>query len=546
MKREEIKLSKYIDQLNAEKMPQEHRRPSETEEFDKLTETVKKVRALRDPAMPGEEFTERLFASLGGETMKHTKKSGSKFIKRTAITLTAAAAAAVVVLTVPNITLPGGETNIVYAMEQALSEIKAYHGVLEVIETNELGETMIQARKEVWADKDGYYYIKDMEGNFAGLITVNNGEKEWQIRPEEEKVYIYSAFPDPYRFTFELGSELEDVKKAHSIKEIGEETLLGRKTTILEITPEGGEPYHLWIDNETDLPLQKQTSMQNAIQYKVKYSEIEYLDNIPTDLLAYELPLGYEEVNKNQEQVVTTLDEARSIVGFTPKLSKDFKEEYALKKITVLTDIKAVRVYYGTSDPRKAVVVQQQQAKDKFQPSSAANLGSVNQIPAEILYNYEGVTGTNSIRWQEEGMEYTLYGTDSIEVVADFATGITDGDVLIPTEKENEEKKPEIEVPFDLEVEESDQKNADAGHSPWKLDPVFVTQVFASLLLSPEGITGDYPIAYEDIHILENNGIQAVAEITSENTVAKYVYLERLIRQDETGIWTVVGYDPAN
>lgn len=103
--------------------------------------------------------------------------------------------------------------------------------------------------------------------------------------------------------------------------------------------------------------------------------------------------------------------------------------------------------------------------------------------------------------------------------------------------------KPQIEVDIDLEAEENAQKSVDEGHSPWKLDPVFVTQVFASLLLSPEGIVGDYPIPYEAITITENNGIEATAVINDDKSVARTVYLKRLVRQDESGIWTVIGYD---
>ena len=56
---------------------------------------------------------------------------------------------------------------------------------------------------------------------------------------------------------------------------------------------------------------------------------------------------------------------------------------------------------------------------------------------------------------------------------------------------------------------------------------------------------GDYPIAYENIEIISNNGIDAIAEIKDKKSIAKYVYLKRLIRPDDTGIWTVIGYDPA-
>ena len=106
--------------------------------------------------------------------------------------------------------------------------------------------------------------------------------------------------------------------------------------------------------------------------------------------------------------------------------------------------------------------------------------------------------------------------------------------------------KPQVEVPVDLEAEEGDQKNADAGHSPWKLDPAFVAQVFVSLKISPEGIQGEYPIKYEELKIVQNTGKEAVIDVSGSNTPIKRVYLKRLVRQDNTGIWTVVGYDPIN
>jgi hypothetical protein len=96
-----------------------------------------------------------------------------------------------------------------------------------------------------------------------------------------------------------------------------------------------------------------------------------------------------------------------------------------------------------------------------------------------------------------------------------------------------------------MAIEEADQKNVDRGSSPWKLDPVFVAQVFVSLQISPEGIVGDYPIAYEDFSVEENTGAEAVVTVAGEETPIRRVYLERLVRQDSTGIWTVVGYDPA-
>jgi hypothetical protein len=127
-----------------------------------------------------------------------------------------------------------------------------------------------------------------------------------------------------------------------------------------------------------------------------------------------------------------------------------------------------------------------------------------------------------------------------------FAESLTDGPVVIPKGDEKISDKPQIEVPVDWEIEENEQKSVDAGHSPWKLDPVYVAQVFASLKISPEGIQGDYPVPYEDIKVIKNNGVDAVVEISTAEATVRRVYLKRLMRQDSTGIWTVVGYDPVS
>ena len=60
-----------------------------------------------------------------------------------------------------------------------------------------------------------------------------------------------------------------------------------------------------------------------------------------------------------------------------------------------------------------------------------------------------------------------------------------------------------------------------------------------------QDIQGDYPIKYEELKVVQNNGKEAVVEVIGTKTPIRKVYLKRLIRQDSTGIWTVVGYDPA-
>jgi outer membrane lipoprotein-sorting protein len=546
------KLSEYIDQLNKEVMPKEHRSSMGEEEYTGLTDTVRRVKGLKEPVMPDNGFEERLVSSVrksmtGQQILRGSRRSGKVhpgYFKRTWITVAAAAAAVTLIFTVPELPLPWNHGSIVQAMEQAIKEVKAYHGILEVVETNELGETMTQSRREVWADSRGDYRLTELEGYQKDMITVNNGEHQWQLRPEEGKAFLFPAFPDPYRFSFELGKEVEDATNAQSVKEIGEDMIAGREAVILEVTPDGGDPYRLWIDKETDLPLQRQSAMQNAIQIKVTYTQIEFLDSIPEELLTYRLPQGYEEVEKDPEQVMSSIEEAESIAGFLPSLPEEIPGGYSLVQISYLPSSESIKLTYKNAG--NIVVIHESTSAPEFNADPSAMIGAVNGITAEIMTHYQGQADTNSIRWQQQGMEYTVFGNIPTEELSVFAGNIAGGEVTLPNPSKETVRKPAIEVPYDLTVEENEQKSVDAGHSPWKLDPAFVAQVFANILISPEGIVGDYKIPYEAVKITSNNGTDAVAEIDSKDSIASYVYLRRLVRQDDTGIWTVVGYDPVN
>jgi hypothetical protein len=152
------------------------------------------------------------------------------------------------------------------------------------------------------------------------------------------------------------------------------------------------------------------------------------------------------------------------------------------------------------------------------------------------------VTDITSIRWQQNAFEYAVIGNASFEELSAFVKGLAGADITVP-EVSMPGSKPQVEVATDLERERNDQKSADAGSSPWKLDPAYVAQVFISLKLSPEGIKGEYPVRYEDIKVVRNDCKEAVLEVNSNKTGIRTVYLKKLIRQDSTGIWTVTGYD---
>ncbi|NLP12891.1 MAG: hypothetical protein GX383_00050 [Clostridium sp.] len=556
MANDEKRLSDYINRLNEEKKPKAHENSTESSEMEELMKTVRKVRSLKEPTLPGMDYPGKLAENVAKQL---SAKPAVKNKKWTWIAATAAVAAVVTLVLTLNFVLHLGRIDIVYAMEQAFQEVRAYHGIIEIIEKNAEGKETTQAIREVWADKEGHYYVKELYGSQTGLITVNNGEKKWQQRPDEKQVFVFPAFPDPYQFTFELGNEIDDVKNAAEVKTIGEGSVSNREAAVLEVTPKGGEPYRIWIDKETKLPLKRESAMLNSIQYTVTYMSIEYCDVLPKELLAYGIPEGFEEIDKNPEQLVTNIEEVEGITGFAPKIPKGIPQGYRIDSIAVANGMKTVKLNYTSLDKRNRVIILQGKEEGELNPVSTAVLGTVNgniaeiQSPVQGDYGilagggvYSGITDISSIRWQEGGFEFAVVGNVSLENLALFAESLTDGPVVIPKGDEKISDKPQIEVPVDWEIEENEQKSVDAGHSPWKLDPVYVAQVFASLKISPEGIQGDYPVPYEDIKVIKNNGVDAVVEISTAEATVRRVYLKRLMRQDSTGIWTVVGYDPVS
>lgn len=547
----EKKLSSYIDSLNKEKKPSEHESADETPEMAELFETVRLVRSLKEANMPKNNYDKELADNINKQLLK--EKASRKPKRRWYYGMASAAAIALIVAL--NTVGPFGKNNMVYAMEQAFKGVKAYHGVLEVVATNAAGESTTQSKVEVWADKEGRYYVKGLEGTQKDLITANDGQKKWQVQPLEKEVDLFSAFPDPYSFTFELGKEINDVKSAVKTKVVGDDTIAGRAAVVMEVTPQGGSTYKIWIDKETKMPLQKQSAMEYSHQYKVRYTNIDFADTVPKELLVYSVPKGFKEINTNPEQVVGNIEEAKGISGFAPRIPQNASSTFAQGSITLINSAKVIKINYTSKDNKKKVSVLQKKASDEFKPSSMAILGKVNNSTAEVqapVQNeagvlqgggvYAGVTGITSVRWQQEGFEYAVVGNTSLEELTLFIKGLTDGAVEL-SPKEQSPYRPQVEVSVDLKAEEGDQKNVDAGHSPWKLDPAFVTQVFVSLKISPEGIKGDYPVKDKEIKVIQNTGIDAVAEVNSSKTQIRKVYLKKLVRQDNTGIWTVVGYD---
>lgn len=506
-------LSDYIDALNNER-EHEIEVAENSPELERLIETVYQVRTLREPGLPDEDYPKRLAWVVADELQKgkdkdfgKQAKARSKSIIKTILPVTAAACLLVFLLVY---TLGAFKQDLVYAMEKAVAKLNSYHGLLEIRTRNAAGEEWLSHRVELWYAGDKYAIKQD-----DGSLTVNNGQKKWQINHEDRTVILLPLLPDPTKSTFDLRDEARQAKQyPYTVTET--EMIAGRETVKLVISPPGGEEYYLWVDRETNLPIQLQTAMQKALQTTYTFISFEPNIEIPYEIFAYQVPEGYTEVEEGSGQLVATIEEAVAISGFTPLLPKQTPYRILAFQDRIVLD-------YGETTIVESI------AAGEFKLEPNAYLGSAAGGPLEIWYE--------RLRWRQNGLEIQIEGEKRLELAGEITE-----DLSIPDANQDLASHAIINVPVDMEIVEANQKQVDSGSSPWQLDPLQVALTFVNLEVTPEGIQGEPQIDMPAFELVSNNSVEAIVYV-KEGPIER-VYLKRLIRQDESGIWTVVGYDP--
>jgi len=499
----EERISEYIDSLINEKKP-ETSEAFEDRDFGKLMDTVRLVRTLREPELPDEGYPERL-AQAVSEKIKQRKLSG---FKRVFSPIRIAAACLMIIALVSSLGLLNRD--VVYAMERAVSKLANYHGIMEMRMKNAMGEEWLVRRVELWSEGDKYHIKQD-----DGTLIINNGEKKWQVSQKEKQVAILPILPDTTLRSIDLRDEAKRAKQyPHTV--VGKELIAGRQATKLAISPPGGAEYYLWVDAETNLPVQLQTAMQNALQTTYTFVSFEPNVEIEPGIFFYQVPEGYQVVENNPGQLAATIEEAVLIAGFVPLLP-----ETAPNRILAFSD-KIILDYSDT-------IIMETPARGEFELAAGAALGSTAEGPLEI-YN-------DRLRWREKGIEIQVEGEQRNELASQIAAELN-----FPETDQDLSSRAEVSVPVDMEIVEANQKQVDRGSSPWQLDPLQVSLTFANLIVTPEGIQGEPQIPMTAFSLAENNFEEAIVDV-AEGPIER-LYLKRLIRADETGIWTVVGYDP--
>lgn len=489
----EQELDHFIDALNLERQPND----SKDQDVAELQALTRKIKNLRPVPEPREEFSRELYQKI-----QKRSKPGKRFLPWSALVAS--------ILVIVFLISPWSHTNkdLVLAMEQTVKQLQGYHGILEKVSTNAAGESQIIQRIEIWSEGNKYATRSE-----EGIVTVNNGERRWKSEPKSKEITLLPIYLDPH--DFDLQKEATKAQK-YPHKIVGQDSITGRTATRIEIAPPGGLPYFLWIDPETHMPVQLQTAMQKSLQTTYTFVTLETNVKIPDTTFSYNPPEGYRLVDQNPDKPVNTLAEAIAVSGLTPlELSEKPQRIFASPN----------RIVFDCED----TILIESKVATPFVISPLATLGQTAEGPLEVL--------PDNLRWQQNGLEIQVQGQRSEELARQLVNNlvIPQGNQVLPDQTS-------VKVETDMDVVKRNQQQVDAGSSPWQLDPMQVAFTFAVLQISPGGINGDPPIDFNSLKVTTNTGTEAMIQI-SEGPV-KTVYVKRLIRQDQSGIWTVVGYDP--
>jgi hypothetical protein len=166
--------------------------------------------------------------------------------------------------------------------------------------------------------------------------------------------------------------------------------------------------------------------------------------------------------------------------------------------------------------------------------------------------------------WRQQGIDLEVDGSPMDQMVA-LARQIAP-DLTLPDSTTDLVGQARVKVPADLNSAAAEQVQADSGKFPWAggVDPMYISFIFVNEQVCPPGtfsvpktpddaaqppgagsvksLFGQPKIPDTSFEQVANNGVEAVVAVADGQI--RQVYLKRLVRQDETGVWSVVGYDP--
>jgi len=308
---------------------------------------------------------------------------------------------------------------IVAKMRKVEASTEDVHAVLEF---NVQGQGMDQELVvEVWEKKPNKIRAKVLEaGNseFAGIISVSDGNQVWMYNPSQNKVIVGQEPDGPTspRQTIQFMEEMiQRMLDTSEVDLVGEEQVVGVATYKLEFTPkeEGdgeailpvGSKATLWVDQERWVVLQAHFVGDIFGEGWMRVRSFELNTGISDDRFQFEIPEGAQVTDVEDMQPISlTLDEARDQADFTLLVPTYLPEGATL--IDVFTVDGAFVLYYDHA-VTSFTVMQGLSPEVGEAPSGQTTEVTVRGQAASLIT--DGL-GNSFLTWTEDGVTITIAG----------------------------------------------------------------------------------------------------------------------------------------
>lgn len=304
-------IDQFIDDLLQEKKPAIYHSEAIEPELEKFFETVRAVKRLRTKKKSSSFFKTRWFKSL----------------------LTIAAALALVLGL--EILPPAGlnEENIVHAVVKAYDELQSYRGIAEIRSEQKNGEVDFLETIQIQYQKPFRYSAVHLYNGYE-MHYLSDGRTLAVIEPGE--VTLDYLFPEKELWRYHIGTAIWELEEAAEVKILGQETLFGRRTSVLEYRFAGDSVSHrLWIDESTRLPLRKVLNHPEGNRLIVEFKEIFINPEPDENTFVLNLPEGKKVVELNRS---VSLKEANEIWAESAKTLEHVPAEMELQRVGILKE----------------------------------------------------------------------------------------------------------------------------------------------------------------------------------------------------------------
>ncbi len=325
---------------------------------------------------------------------------------------------------------------IVAKMQEVEASTEDAHAVVE-FDVQAEGQDMAVV-VELWEKRPGKFRAEVLEAGeaeFAGVVSVTDGEQAWLYHPGEN-VVVTGALGDleseeipvnPQQVIQLMEEGIQWAMDNFDVKLAGEEELNGVATYKLEFTPREDEDYPmpipmdakatLWVEKGRWIALQAHFDGSSFGQGWVRVRSFEFNTGLDDALFQLEIPEGAEVIDiADMQPTPLTLDEAEAQAGFDLLVPAYEPEGTTLIEVFKVSEAFVLRYDHSTTS---FTIVQGSLPQPMEQtPSGEATEITVRGQTALLITDG---AGNSFLSWTEDGVNIAIAGHISADEIVKVA-----------------------------------------------------------------------------------------------------------------------------